>query len=287
MRDSPDTRAGVEQILQEALRLGEEDAWEEMADHLRAALEEDPGNPYFLCWLGVAEREMGLDMMAYDHFKECLAQQPDDPHVLATAGNGVAAFDDPDAEAALRTAAVMAPELSLARWMYGAYLSREGMAEKALEELEAARDLDPENPTILYELGVALLLDDALDAAVDVLDESIRLGPDDGWARVVLGLILLRSGRDEEALRDLAEGARHRPEDVKAQLLAALAAASRGHLDLAHEMLERARQRAEGVAEATVLEVEERIDAGEEAAERFLEETLAPSALRERLMARP
>ncbi|MFW6200892.1 MAG: hypothetical protein ACOC8K_09975, partial [Gemmatimonadota bacterium] len=59
------------------------------------------------------------------------------------------------------------------------------------------------------------------------------------------------------------------------------------HLDLAHEMLERARQRAEGVAEATVLEAEERIDAGEEAAERFLEETLAPSALRERLMARP
>ncbi|MDX1567191.1 MAG: tetratricopeptide repeat protein, partial [Longimicrobiales bacterium] len=164
---------------------------------------------------------------------------------------------------------------------------REGMTEKALEELTAARELDPENPTILYELGVALVLDDRLDAAVDVLDESIRLGADDGWARVVLGLILLRSGRDEEALRDLAEGARHRPEDVEAQLLAALAAAARGHLDLGYEMLERARQRAEGVAETAVLEAEDRIDAGKEAAERFLKETLAPSALRERLMARP
>ncbi|MDX1568745.1 MAG: hypothetical protein R3223_13140, partial [Longimicrobiales bacterium] len=121
---------GVEQVLQDALRLGEDEAWEEMADHLEAALEEDPENPYFLCWLGVAEREMGLDMMAYDHFKECLAQQPEDPHVLATAGNAVAAFDDPDAEAALRAAAMMAPDLPLARWMYGAYLAREGMTEK-------------------------------------------------------------------------------------------------------------------------------------------------------------
>jgi len=278
---------GVEQVLQEALRLGEDGEWEEMADHLEAALEEEPENPFLLCWLGVAEREMGLDTMAYDHFKECLAQQPEDPHVLATAGNAVAAFDDPDAESALRAAAVMAPELALARWMYGAYLAREGMTEEALEELAAARELEPDNPTILFELGVALVLDDKLEAAVDVLDEAARLGTDDGWARIVLGLVLLRSGREEEALRDLTEGARHRPEDVEAQLLAGLAAAAQGHLDLGYEMLERARQRAEGIAETAVLEAEERIDAGEEAAEEFLKSTLAPSALRERLMTRP
>ena len=71
--------------------------------------------------------ELGLDGMAYERFKRALALDPADPYVLATAGNGIAAFDDPDAERALRAAAVTAPQLPLARMMYGAYLSREGL----------------------------------------------------------------------------------------------------------------------------------------------------------------
>lgn len=277
----------IEQILQRALQLGEDGEWEEMADHLEAALEDHPEDPFVLCWLGVAEREMGLDTMAYDHFKECLAQQPEDPHVLATAGNAVAAFDDPDAESALRAAALMAPELPLARWMYGAYLSRAGMLERALEELGEAVELDPRNPTIHFELGVALALNEELELAVDELDEAARLDPDDGWSRVLLGLTLLELDREEAAARELAEGARRRPQDVEAQLLTALTAASSGHVDLGYEMLERARQRAEGAGETMVVEAEERLNQGAEASRAFLRETLAPSAFRERLMARP
>lgn len=281
------TESDVERILQRALRLGEEGDWEEMADHLESALEDHEKDPYLLCWLGVAEREMGLDTVAYEHFRECLAQQPDDPHVLATAGNAVAAFDDPDAESALRAAAMTAPDLALARWMYGAYLSREGMLDKALEELNAAVELEPEDPTIHLELGVALALNGELEPAVDELDEAARRAPDDGWSRVLLGLALLELDRTEEAARELSEGARRRPEDVEAQLLAGLAAAASGHLDLGYEMLERARQRAEGLAETMVLEAEERLEEGAGAARQFLTETLAPSAFRERLMTRP
>lgn len=283
----PRTESDVERILQRALQLGEDGEWEEMADHLESALEDHEDDPYLLCWLGVAEREMGLDTMAYERFKECLAQQPEDPHVLATAGNAVAAFDDPDAESALRTAAMMAPELPLARWMYGAYLSREGLLDEALEELEAAVELEPDNPTIHMELGVALALNDELQLAVDELDEAARRAPDDGWSRVLLGLALLELDRLEEAARELSEGARRRPHDVEAQLLAGLAAASSGHLDLGYEMLERARQRAEGLAESMVLEAEERMEEGAHATRDFLSETLAPSAFRERLMTRP
>ena len=283
----PRTESDVERILQRALQLGEDGEWEEMAEHLESALEDHPEDPFLLCWLGVAERETGLEMMAYERFKKCLAQQPQDPHVLATAGNAVAAFDDPDAEAALRTAAMTAPQLPLARWMYGAWLSREGMLDRAREQLEAAVELAPDEPTIRLEHGVALALDDELERAVDELDEAARLNPDDGWSRVLLGLALLELGREEEAVRELSEGARRRPEDVEAQLLTALAAAAAGHLDLGYEMLERARQRAEGVAETTVAEAEERLTEGGEAARRFLRETLAPSAFRERLMVRP
>ncbi|NIU80224.1 MAG: hypothetical protein GWN71_43835, partial [Gammaproteobacteria bacterium] len=63
---------------------------------------------------------------AYERFKQALAQKPEDPHLLATAGAGLAAFDDPEAESALRTAAILAPDVAATRLAYGAYLSREG-----------------------------------------------------------------------------------------------------------------------------------------------------------------
>jgi tetratricopeptide (TPR) repeat protein len=257
-----------------------------MAETLRELLEAHPGEPSVLCWLGVAERELGLDGIAYERFRACLAQAPDDPHLLATAGNAVAAFDDPDAEPALRTAAMLGPQVAFTRWMYGAYLSREGFVEDALRELQAARELDPEESGISYELGVALALAGNPDGAVDELYRAVELDPDDGWTRVVLGLALLEEGRDEEALTELELGARERPDDAEAQLLVALAAAG-PHDDLAWEMLERARITAWGTDADLVTTVEERLDEGQEAARAFLLGEVAPGAYRERLRQRP
>ena len=85
-------------MLDEALSLGDQERWEEMADLLASALEIDPDEPYVLCWLGVAERELGNDGSAYEYFRRCVAQEPLDPQLLAVAGSGLAAFDDPEAE---------------------------------------------------------------------------------------------------------------------------------------------------------------------------------------------
>ena len=51
--------ADVEETLQEALALGDEGRWEEMAEVLAGALRDSPDDPYVLCWLGVAEQEVG------------------------------------------------------------------------------------------------------------------------------------------------------------------------------------------------------------------------------------
>jgi tetratricopeptide (TPR) repeat protein len=274
----------VEQLLEAAHRRAEDDDWQGMADLLRDALEKHPGDPFVLCWLGVAERELGLDGVAYERFKACLAAGPRDAQVLATAGGGVAAFDDPDAEPALRTAAMLAPDLAFARWMYGAYLSREGFLDDALRELQAARALDPDDPVVSYELGVALALAGNHDGAVDELYRAVELDPEDGWTRVVLGLALLEEDRAEEAIAELIAGARTRPEDAEAQLLASLAAA--GHDDdLAWEMLERARLI--GADDALAQNVEERLDEGPDDAHAFLRGELAPTAFRDRLAQRP
>jgi tetratricopeptide (TPR) repeat protein len=261
----------VRAVLERAHEMGDDGDFDGMAERLRAGLEDHPGDPFLNCWLGVAERELGLAGSAYRRFRACLDARPTDPHLLATAGNGVAAFDDPDALGALRTAALLAPDETLTRWLYGAYLTREGMLEEGLAELIAARDLDPEDATVRFELGIGLALGGRRAEAIDEIHRSIELDEGDGWAQIVLGLLLFEDDRAEEAAGVLDDGARLRPEDIEAQLLAALACAAVGREDLGLEMVERARQWAEGAEESAA----------------WLAEQIGPAALRDRMMTRP
>jgi tetratricopeptide (TPR) repeat protein len=287
--DSPSSEPDVdgEALLQRALDLGEDGDWEGMAKELSEALEATPEDPALLCWLGVAEGELGLPGSAYDRFKEALAQGPEDPFVLATIGNGLAHFDDPNAEAALRSASVLAPDLPLARWLFGAYLSREGLHEDAMRELRAASELAPDDPVIAYEVGVALALQGEMEKALDAFTRSVDLDQEEGWSQVVLGLVEVGLDQMEGAVRDLSEGARLRPHDVEAQFLAALAAEAAGWEDIAYEMMERGRQGALPDDLSLLEIVESRLEEGAESARAFLLQELLPGALRERLMNRP
>lgn len=277
----------LEQLLDRALSLADEGDWEGMAELLREHLEAYEDEAAVHCWLGVAERELGLEGIGYERFRRALALNPEDPYILATAGNGVAAFDDPDAELALRTASVMAPDVAVARLLYGAYLSREGLVKEGLAELDAARALDPDDAQIAYEQGVGRYLAGDADGAVDAVGDATRLAPDDGWSRVVLGLMLLEAGRLDEAVTDLLEGATLRPDDLEAQLSAALAACAAGSEDAAWEMLERGRLNAEEDDLALVTAVEDRLDSGPESARALLMDEVVPDVLRRRLQVRP
>lgn len=283
----PQALGPLEAILAQAERLGEEGDYEGMAEHLRDALEDHPAEAAVLCFLGVAERELGLEGVAYERFRQALAQDPQDPFILVTAGNALAAFDDPDAEQALRAAAVLAPELPLARWLYGAFLAREGFVEEARRELDAAVALAPDHAGVAYESGVAWALAGNRDRALHEVARSLELDPSDGWARIVLGLLLIEDGRVDESLLELEGGAREREDDVEAQLLAALAYGAEGYEDEALEFLERGRIRAQGTDGLAADEVEEHLEAGPRSALRFLREAFSPSILRERLQARP
>lgn len=277
----------LQALLDRALALADEGDWDGMAALLREHLAAHDAAPAVHCWLGVAERELGMAGVAYERFRRALALGPEDPYVLATAGNGVAEFDDPDAEQALRTAALTAPDVPLTRLMYGAWLAREGFTADGLRELEKARELADDDAQIAYELGVARYLSGDLEGAADAMGDASRMEPDDGWTHVVRGLVLLEADRFEEAVGELTEGAELQPEDVEAQLVAALAAAATGSDDLAWGMLERARMRAEEEDTEILLDVEERLDAGDSAARALLMEELAPDLLRRRVQVRP
>jgi tetratricopeptide (TPR) repeat protein len=276
--------ADVQEVLDRALQLGDEQRWEEMAKLLaetqRGLLEDDP---YLLCWLGVAERELDNDGAAYDYFRRCVAADPLDPHVLALAGAGLAYFDDPEAESVLRAAALTGPDVPLARLQYGSYLAREGLFEDALEHLRAALALTPEDPVMHEELGNALALKGDLGAAAESFDTALDMAPDDSWTRLLLGLVHAELGNIAAAAETLTRAAAEHPEDGEAQVVAALAAAASGWDDAAHDALARAAH-AEISAESALLEeVEERIGHGAAAARALLTDTVGPSILHERL----
>lgn len=273
----------IETILNEALQLGEEERFEEMAEMLAAAIEKEPEDPYLLGWMAVAERELGNDGAAYDYFKRCVAAEPVDPHLLALAGAGLAAFDDPEAEPTLRAAALTGPDVPIARLHYGAYLSREGMFVEALDQLNAAAALEPDDPVIHGELGIAHALKGDYDAAIAAMEHTLSLADDDSYTRVLLGLVYAEKGRTEEAAEALLRAAEERPFDAEAQLLAGLAAAAAGWDDAAQDAIARAQFAEEPVDTALQTEAEERIDSGHEQALRFLKDTVGPSVLHARL----
>lgn len=284
---SDDEETPLDELLREAAGLGDEARWDEARDLLLDRLDEHPEEPALLCWLGVASRELGSDGEAYEFFRRTLALEPQDPFILATAGNGVALYDDPDAESALRLAAITAPDLPFARVSYGAYLAREGMFEDAIRELEAARDLAGEEAGVRAELAIAYLLAGRRDQGIGELEEALAVDSQDAWLRGLFGMALLEAGRSEEAAEALHRAAAERPGDVEAQLLSALASAAEGWEEEAWNALARAELGAEEMDAVLLQEVEEVIGAGPEEAREFLGAQLAPTVLRERLLQRP
>jgi tetratricopeptide (TPR) repeat protein len=281
-----DTADEVEELISEAESLGADDRWDEAQGLLLNALETHPDDALLLCWAGIASERMGSDGEAYELFRRSLAQQPTDPFILAAAGTGIAVFDDPDAESALRLAAITAPDFPLARSAYGSYLAREGLFEQALVELRAARDLAPDDGHIRAELGLAALLARRSEEGLGELEEALSHLEDDSWLRGVFGLALLEGGQAEEGAEQLFRAVQERPEDMELQLLGALAFAEQGWEDEAWNAVARAEASAEALDRDVIREVEEAVEAGPEEAGSFLREQLGPSLLRERLSQR-
>ncbi|HEX6037629.1 tetratricopeptide repeat protein [Longimicrobium sp.] len=276
----------IEDAAARAQSLGEDERWDEAYELLAEALEEQGDDPLLLTWAGMAAQRLGEESQAYDHFRAALAMEPSDPFVLAAAGSGLSALDDPAAEAALRMAALTAPEFPFARAAYGAYLAREGLFGEAIAELEAARGLAPEDAGVHAELGMAYLLAKRTDEGLDALEEALSRTPADSWLRGLFGLALVDAGRGEEGAEQLHQAAGERDDDVEVQLLAALAMGAQGWDDPAWAALARAEVHADSSDRELITEVEDRLEAGPEAADEFLREDLGPTLLRERLLQR-
>jgi tetratricopeptide (TPR) repeat protein len=143
--------------------------------------------------------------------------------------------------------------------------------------------LEPDDPVVHGELGIAHALKGDFAAAAAAMEDALLRAEDDSWTRLLLGLVYSELARTEDAAEALLAAATERPYDGEAQLLAALAAAAAGWDDAAHDALARA-EFAEEAADSTLQgEVEERLGAGAAAAAAFLRDSVGPSALHDRL----
>jgi predicted Zn-dependent protease len=273
----------LEEQLQHASQLAAEGLWREAFDLLREEEQRNPDDPTLLCMLGVVAGEAEVEGLAYDYFRRCLAQQPDDPELLIRAGQGLARVDDPDAEVALRLAAVTAPDNLAARLAYGSYLAREGLVELALEELGAAAEIEPQNAEVATERARAFLLGGRAGEGLEAIEHALGLLPNDADLRLLHAVALLRSDQAEEAAEELHRSAAEFSDDPDLSVLAALACAAQGWADEAWDALARAEVIEAAPDRELIEDLEEALEAGPEAAAELLQEQLVPSVLHDRL----
>ncbi|CAN5319835.1 hypothetical protein BH20GEM2_BH20GEM2_07730 [soil metagenome] len=273
----------VERSLAEAAALGDEERWEEASAVLAGASDRHPDDATLLGWQGAAARARGAHGEAYDFFRRCLLLEPADPALLALAGEGLAAMDDPEAESTLRLAALTGPNVVVARLAYGRYLTREGMLDEAIRELSAARDLDPGDAATTGLLAAAYLRAGRPEEAVATWEQGPGAAGDQAASRALYALALLEADRLTDSAEELHLASLEAPEDAGLQLLTALACATQEWEDQADEALLRAEHFSAGADAALLHEVAEAVAAGPDAARSFLHDELAPVELRERL----
>jgi tetratricopeptide (TPR) repeat protein len=136
----------------------------------------------------------------------------------------------------------LAPESAVAQFYTGLYWRRFGDARKALEHLEAAQRLDPENPAVAAEIGGAHASLGDLQAAEQWLSQAVMLAEHEArWWR-----LLARFSLDNEyhvaevGLPAARQAAGLEPEHAEGADLLGYALVLTGDLTNGQKMLERA-----------------------------------------------
>jgi tetratricopeptide (TPR) repeat protein len=91
-----------------------------------------------------------------------------------------------------------------------------GNHAQALASLDAARELAPDNPVVLFQRGMLLGLLGRAEEAIDEYTQALRLDPENALARTYRGSALLSTGKLKEAASDLTKALQRDPDCVPA-----------------------------------------------------------------------
>jgi tetratricopeptide (TPR) repeat protein len=117
---------------------------------------------------------------------------------------------------------------------------KRGQYKEGIQLLELLRSKAPDDPAVLFNLGMALSDTGQLDRAVAHLRRLASLAPDHADGRVALGVALARQGKTEEAARELREALKVEPDNPFALRNLGACLFKRGAVGEAEECLQRA-----------------------------------------------
>ncbi len=159
-------------------------------------LAQEPGNPYALARSGMAFLEIGDAENAASRLVKAVTRQPDQPEVrnsLAVALTRLRRFEE--AEEQWAELIRLQPRRAGAWAGLGNTLGLAKKSKAAVEALERAVELAPDNPEHRVRLGFAAFAVGRLEQAANSLEQAAELvGPENFPHRASLGILLLRQG---------------------------------------------------------------------------------------------
>ncbi|MFN7306717.1 MAG: tetratricopeptide repeat protein [Alphaproteobacteria bacterium] len=122
----------------------------------------------------------------------------------------------------------------------GMIATQVGRVEEGIGLLQRAKAINPENPTLCYNLGLALLKHGSKEEALASMEAAARLDPDNADANRQRGEILLEMKRPRQALEVFDQAVAQAPENAEAHCNRGRALADAGMLKEALTAYEKA-----------------------------------------------
>jgi Flp pilus assembly protein TadD len=186
--------------------------------------------------LGAAALDRGQHQAAVDLFRRALTLDPDEPRAHALLA--LALLRMKRLGAALleaQTALVLAPEAPLSHLILGHVLLAHRKPEEARGHFESAREHDLASPAPLRGLAAVETFFDREDRAVEILEKALELDPEDVDTLSALGTAHLSRGRLDEAERHARAALEIEPEHADSLVLMGFVLLKRGDIQGARE----------------------------------------------------
>ncbi len=121
-----------------------------------------------------------------------------------------------EAEAEVRQALALAPDWPALHDNLGTICSEQGKFGEALIHYAEALKLDPESPTVLYNVGY-FLLQNGLDASRSFLEKTLEHDATYPDARRALGEVFVEKGETSKAISSFARAIEQNPQDSRSR----------------------------------------------------------------------
>ncbi|MEJ0066362.1 MAG: tetratricopeptide repeat protein [Caulobacteraceae bacterium] len=212
------TKAGVESLFVEAVRLHTAGRLDEADGAYRKVLQQDPNHAASLHGLGAIAHQGGRYERAVELISRAAAIDPAVAPYRSSLGNALKALGRPEeAEAAYRAALLIDAGDPVALNNFGNLLQGMGRSDEAIELYRRALELRPGNPVTHNNLGNALAALGRFSEAAALYERALALRPDYAEAEYNLANLRADEGRLDEAIARYRSALALRPDHLSAR----------------------------------------------------------------------